>query len=605
MLSEPLLKQRLLVKLALFLTTAISQDVSAQSVIPLAMRGKDAPFQLTDLPLQSQLRQGIEVLPSPQRAKAMAWLHTFSFPESDLASLRIDNGGGVYYKDTLTPKPGSLPPKAASTFATTSLAVDAFHLHSRPSASNKVYLDFDGENITGTAWNENVDTYKAAPYDLDNDPISFNNDERSKIAEIWHRIAEDYAPFDIDVTTEKPENFGSHIGHVLFTRDMDTNGIYMPAKGSGGVAYVNVWGSSDYASHYSPALVYYNVLGSGYAPYMAEAGAHEFGHNLGLSHDGAVDSSKNPNCLNQNEYYCGLGSGAVSWAPIMGAGYYANVTEWSKGEYPSGNNNQDDIDIIKNKLEFRADDIKNSFFEASKLVVESNGKIVSTNPENDPSDSDQINKGIIETNNDIDTFWFEVGAGQLNIMVHPAWEAYYRSDLRGANLDIQASLYDQKGNLVVSDDSAEETFANVSATLDAGRYFLSITGVGNKVTPYSSYASLGQYFITGQVTPVAAKDTSPPSPSPMTWQTKPFAQDKNTIVMIANTAVDDTSPVQYQFRCLSGGKGCVNSYWQYSPIYVATGLASGTSYTFRVLARDQAGNKTGQSVIIRAKTMMD
>ena len=58
----------------------------------------------------------------------------------------------------------------------------------------------------------------------------------------------------------------------------------MPYNSGGGVAYVGVWGHSDYPAKYSPALVYYDNLASG-TTYIAEAASHEFGHNLGLSHD--------------------------------------------------------------------------------------------------------------------------------------------------------------------------------------------------------------------------------------------------------------------------------------------------------------------------------
>jgi hypothetical protein len=51
-----------------------------------------------------------------------------------------------------------------------------------------------------------------------------------------HRIAEDYAPFDVDVTTEAPASFGPITGHVLITPDTDANGTQMPAYGAGGVA---------------------------------------------------------------------------------------------------------------------------------------------------------------------------------------------------------------------------------------------------------------------------------------------------------------------------------------------------------------------------------
>jgi Holliday junction DNA helicase RuvB len=64
----------------------------------------------------------------------------------------------------------------------------------------------------------------------------------------------------------------------------------MPSQNAGGVAYVGVWGASYYAN-YQPALVYADHLGPDHPPYIAEAASHEFGHNLGLSHDGSSTSS--------------------------------------------------------------------------------------------------------------------------------------------------------------------------------------------------------------------------------------------------------------------------------------------------------------------------
>src|SRR5438876_2825465 len=82
-----------------------------------------------------------------------------------------------------------------------------FLLHSRPSATRVIYLDFDGQVTSGTSWNT---VYKSgqdivsAPFDLDGNPSSFNNAEMDEIQYIWQRVAEDYAPFDVDVTTQDP-----------------------------------------------------------------------------------------------------------------------------------------------------------------------------------------------------------------------------------------------------------------------------------------------------------------------------------------------------------------------------------------------------------------
>ncbi|WP_432471312.1 Ig-like domain-containing protein [Amphritea sp. HPY] len=538
-----------------------------------------------------RLKQQIQKLPPAAQQQALEWLERFNIPSADYEFLNADENGALFYTDTVLPDeaggeaaPESEPQPVAP--------ADTFLLHSRPGASNIVFLDFDGHNITGTAWNSGgASTYYAKPYDTDGDEQTFSDVERNKIAEIWHRVAEDMAPFDIDVTTEDPGSFGPTTGHVLITADTDATGESMPYDNAGGVAYVGVWGASSY-TYYQPALVYYSNLGSGYPPYVSEASSHELGHNLGLGHDGTASSS----------YYSGHGSGYISWAPVMGVGYSMNVTQWSKGEYSGANNQQDDLQIISSKLGYRADDHSDSTASATALQVEPDGIIYVTFPEIDPFNLQTANKGIIETTAETDLFWFDTAAGGVTLNVTPAWEAFYRSSRRGANLDIEAALYDQLGNFVTSSDLQDDTRAQINTSLAAGRYYLAVTGVGNSVSPYSDYGSLGMYFISGSVQPPPSNDFTPPDPNPMGWATTPAAASHTAISMIATTAIDESSSVQYMFQCSAGGSGCNSSGWQASTQYNATGLMPSTGYSYQVKARDMSGNETGWSAISSAST---
>jgi hypothetical protein len=462
--------------------------------------GLGSPFQISDLP-PGELRWALESLPPQAKSRAMEKLHSFSFPYQDIEYLRVDKDGGIFYVESFVFN-DSAADGAVSSEAPPALSFDpskAFSLHSRPNAPNKVFLNFQGGVISGTAWSST--TLNAVPYDSDGNPAVFSDAERTVIADIWHSVAEDYAPFDIDVTTERPASFGPAVGHVMITRDTDANGANMPAEGSGGVAYVNVWGSSNYATKYSPAFVYYNNLGTSVAHYISEAASHEFGHNLSLSHDGTSTSG----------YYEGLGTGNVSWGPIMGAGYYTQVTQWSKGEYPDANNYEDDIAIIASKLTFRPDDHGNSMSSATMLAVDPYGIVWSSNPEDDPNNIYPENKGIIEQAADVDFFAFDHAGGAISFTVTPAWAAFTAS-MRGANLDIQATLYDSLGRVVASSDPLTDTYAALSVAAEgAGRYYLAITGVGNSVTPYSDYGSLGQYYINGEVTVETVSTPNTPS----------------------------------------------------------------------------------------------
>ncbi|MCB1856938.1 MAG: PKD domain-containing protein, partial [Gammaproteobacteria bacterium] len=474
-------------------TALIAEPGNSPSSKKPRMLGKGNPFLLHDLP-PGRVRSKIEGLPFQAWNRAMDWLHRFEFPENDLESMDVDNQGGVLYTDQAPVLPAGDGEPAPATEGEVSwqgaAAVDnAFLLHSRAGAPRVVYLDFNGHIFSGTAWSNG--TISAAAFDLDEDPGTFNETERNFIAEIWHRVAEDFSAFDIDVTTEEPAVFDRHTGRILITSKTQTNGSEMPYSSYGGVAYIGVWGGSDYATYYSPALVYYDNLAK-FPTYIAEASSHEFGHNLGLSHDGTGSTT----------YYGGHGSGATSWAPIMGNSYSRNVTQWSKGEYQGANNTQDDIGIIASELTMADDDHGDTMVQATPLTVDVNGQILVSNPELDPDNDYPDNKGKIESSTDQDMFYFQAAAGPIDLTVVPAWDAFYRDNKRGANLDIQASLLDESGAVLATSNPAAETDASISINVPGGNYYLVVTGVGS--SNFSAYASTGQYFISGSISVTAS-----------------------------------------------------------------------------------------------------
>src|SRR5688572_14916358 len=81
------------------------------------------------------------------------------------------------------------------------LAAIAPSLSSRPGAAASLYLDFDGHYERQWGRYANAST---PAYDTDGNPGSFGAAEQAAIREIWSRVAEDYAPFNINVTTVQP-----------------------------------------------------------------------------------------------------------------------------------------------------------------------------------------------------------------------------------------------------------------------------------------------------------------------------------------------------------------------------------------------------------------
>jgi hypothetical protein len=461
--------------------------------------------RLEDLPA-GRFRTRIDQLPPVARQRALEWLRGFHFTELDLGSLEADAEGGIFYVDSfLTGAPETVM-ESEPTTEEAAVPVNPFPaglvFHSRPGAPNVLFLNFSGENVTGSAWNNSLNrpTIPAVAFSTDSDYSTFSDAEQVAIKRIWERVAEDYAPFDIDVTTERPALLGTRVAHALITRNTDANDDPNPSSSAGGVAYIDVFSKSFYAT-YRPAWIYFNNLANNES-YIAEAVSHEIGHNLGLSHDGKTDGSN---------YYGGHGSGDTSWGPIMGTGYNRNVSEWSKGEYYLANNSQDDLATISGKVPYLTDDCGNTSGAATPLVMAGMTNVVSTTPETDPNNSNPANKGFLERNTDVDVFSFTTGNGQVRLTVNP-W--IMPSGMRGGNLDVSLELRNESGGIVMTNNPASQTTAQIQTTLTAGTYYLHIrnTGTGNPTnsTPsgYTSYASIGQYFVSGYVT---ASGQAPPS----------------------------------------------------------------------------------------------
>ena len=370
-----------------------------------------------------------------------------------------------------------------------------FLLHSRPGATRAIYLDFDGNVTSGTAWNQNFTSGQdiaSAPFDLDGDPATFSAAERDLIQGIWQRVAEDFIPYDVDVTTQDP-------GVEALRKTGPADGTYGQrvvigptnwfSNYSGGVAYV---GSFNWELN-TPGFVFAAQLSNG-EKYIAEAVSHEAGHTLGLSHDGTTVG---------DEYYTGQGD----WAPIMGVGYYSDIVQWSKGEYSNANNHEDDLAVMQNYgISYRADDDGNTPATATPL----------TSTVTAPTTLSLSGAGIIEQTTDVDVFSFQAGDGSVAISINPA--------PRSPDLDILAELRDAAGKPVASNDPPGLT-SSLSAVVPAGTYYLFIDGAGEGdplTTGYSDYGSLGQYTISGKIVsagntpPVAVASVSPASgPAPL------------------------------------------------------------------------------------------
>ena len=322
-------------------------------------------------------------------------------------------------------------------------------LQSLRGATAVAYLDYDGETVG--SWGG-----------IDAAAFSITNEE---LLEVWERVSEDFAPFTINVTTDEAVYLAANPTNRIRCIVTPTTDA---APGGGGVAYLDSFNwDGD-----TPCWAFYRAGKS-----AAEAISHEIGHTLGLAHDGLDAPGQQA-----TDYYSGHGSGKTSWAPLMGVGYYSDLTQWSKGEYAHATNTEDDLHIIttqNNEVAYRVDDHGNNVAGASALEIY-------------PDDSVE-GRGILEQGTDIDAFRFTTRGGSVNLAVEPLDE--------GANVDLTLTLVDQTGATVLSDQPAGSITAAIAGTLSAGNYAVQISPAskGNATTGYTTYGTLGHFEITGTI----------------------------------------------------------------------------------------------------------
>lgn len=334
-------------------------------------------------------------------------------------------------------------------------------MSSLPSASAVIFLDFDGHTVDATSWNYAGPIYCGA--------AALNN---TQITEIFNRVAEDYRPFNINITTDSTRYFAAPLNRRMRVILTVTSSWYGNA---GGVAFVNsfTWGDD------TPCFVFTALLNNN-VKFIAEAASHEAGHTLGLYHQARYDA----NCVKLSDYHTGNGSGEIGWAPIMGVGYYQNFTLWNNGPNSYGCNNlQSDLDIITNAngFTYRTDDYNSALNNtATQASFVNNSFTIS---------------GVVERNTDQDNFRFTVPTtGRFTLNAIPYNVGTGNS---GSNLDMQVTLYSSGGTALNVFNPGTLLSSVIDTTLNAGNYWLRVEGRGNVFAP--NYASLGSYALQGNL----------------------------------------------------------------------------------------------------------
>ena len=390
------------------------------------------------------------------------------------STVRLTDAGRAFYVDAADPARESRA--AFPTAQVKKRATSAFRLHSNPAAKRTIFLDFDGSAVSGTEWNSlgGVPNGFHVGWDPSNNGFTrWSNNELAAIKSIWARVAEDYAPYAVDVTTQQPpesditraSRSDARYGTRVLVSDSSSayRGICDPTglgvMGCGGVAFINVFSAIGAAhSRHQPAWVFPAGLGNDVKA-IAEATTHEAGHTLALEHDGGPESP---------DYDTGHGA----WAPIMGASYDRPITQFSKGDYAGATNRQDDLTVIsKHGIPLRRD--------------EGAGKRRTARP---------IPRGqLVITTRDVDYYRLGRCSGRISVRAIPAQVS--------PNLDISLELFTNrlvKANNPKSRGISRDRAQGMSAAVSlrkSGNYVVSVDGVGNgtAVSGYDDYGSIGAY----------------------------------------------------------------------------------------------------------------
>ena len=141
------LATRILTVLALLALLAAGTSSYAQNpnANPRAF-GIGYPESVQDLP-PGAFRIHLQSLSPQAQGKALQTLQMFQFTEHDLPYIKVDIEGGVFFADVFLQEADPSTEDLNMPEPQMILESEIFLLHSRPGATNRIYLDFDAHII--------------------------------------------------------------------------------------------------------------------------------------------------------------------------------------------------------------------------------------------------------------------------------------------------------------------------------------------------------------------------------------------------------------------------------------------------------------------------
>ncbi len=338
----------------------------------------------------------------------------------------ITRDGRLFYKDEIGAESRvAAPTKAPFPDAQT------FTLHSKPGSQRTLYIDFNGYTVPNSnVWLDNgLTVQQIEGFSLDASS-SFNAAEHTLIQSVWQRVSEDYAPFDVDVTTEAPapaKITRSNAGDQEYgTVAVVTNSVQAHEEICGdpsctGIAFLDVFDEANGHDDLQPAWAFSAYFDDFVS--IAETVTHEVGHNFGLNHDGGPGE----------DYYTGHGI----WGPIMGSPVKP-VIQWSKGDYTGATEKQDDVATIAgNGAPYRTDEAGDTVGSAATFTTA---------------------MGVISKRTDADVYSLGTCTGPVSVAGKTAY--------LNPNLDIELKLLDASGAALATANPVSANSTNGEAIRD-------------------------------------------------------------------------------------------------------------------------------------------
>lgn len=323
---------------------------------------------------------------------------------------------------------------------------------------------------------------------------AYSATEKIAIQHIWAQVAQDFAPFNVNVTTDfmrygwgdmlvsvSRHNTNLNVDSDKIRSDVDFKTFTDRNSSEETIGFVPV--HVNYLER-NPKVVAHTI-------------SHMIGHILGLRDETDRQPSSPyfipmPPHAPEDDHiyykympYAGHQTPAGRWSPIMGYPSDADVRQFSRGEYPGAVNQSDSFAIMqRNGLPLRTDDHGGTWPTASALTI--------------TPGTPAVISGVLERANDRDLFAIQAAPGLLQAGLTPSFGS--------ANANYALRLFDNRGVQIAIANPRNSLVGSFRYIIRApGTYYLLVTpeavAADANGPGIPAYGNRGAYTLTANYTP--------------------------------------------------------------------------------------------------------